>query len=45
MEFQYEYAGKSYPVHVKKEGDVYMMGIGENEHEVTMKELKPGYYL
>ncbi len=45
MEFQYEYAGKSYPVHVKKEGDVYKMGIGENEHEVTMKELKPGYYL
>lgn len=45
MEIQYEYAGKSYPVRIKKEGEVFKVGIGDNEFTVTRKEIKPGYFI
>lgn len=45
MEFQYEYAGKSYPVNIKREDDGYKIFIGENEHIVTSREIKPGFLL
>ena len=44
VELQYEYAGKLYPVRIKKNGEEYMVGIGEEEYVVKSKEVKPGYF-
>ena len=43
MEFQYEYAGKLYPVNITRDGDGFRVNIGEDEHKVSYKELKPGF--
>jgi 3-methylcrotonyl-CoA carboxylase alpha subunit len=44
MEFQYEFCGKSYPVHIKKEGDGFRVNVGEEVFEVTSKEIRPGFF-
>jgi 3-methylcrotonyl-CoA carboxylase alpha subunit len=44
MEFQYEFAGKSYPVHIKREGDGYKVTVGEEVFDVTSKEMRPGFF-
>ncbi len=45
MEFQYEYAGKSYPVKMKRDGDHFTATIGDKEYEVSSKEIKPGFFI
>ncbi len=45
MEFQYEYAGKSYPVNMKRDGDHFTATIGEKEYKVSSKEIKPGFFV
>jgi biotin carboxyl carrier protein len=45
MEFQYEYAGKSYPVRIKKEGDGYKIEVEDAAFTVTSKEVKPGHFI
>lgn len=45
MKFQYEFAGKSYPVRIKKDGDAFKIGVGEEEFDVRPKEIKPGFFL
>jgi 3-methylcrotonyl-CoA carboxylase alpha subunit len=44
VEVQYEYAGKSYPVRITKNGDEYKVLIGEKDYLVKSKEVKPGYF-
>ena len=43
MELQYEYAGKLYPVNIKRDGDGFKVEIGEEEYEVGFKDLKEGF--
>ena len=43
MEFQYEFAGKSYPVRIVKDEKSYKISIAEEEFTVTSKEIKPGF--
>jgi len=43
MEFQYEFAGKSYPVRIKKDGNVFRVNVGDEGFNVTSKEIKPGF--
>lgn len=45
MEFQYEYAGKSYPVWIKKDGDGYKVEVEDAAFIVTSKEVKPGHFV
>ena len=45
MEFQYEYAGKSYPVRMKRDGDKFTAIIGEQEYIVSSKEIRPGFFI
>ena len=45
MEFQYEFAGKSYPVRIKKDGDAFKIGVGEEEFDVSSKEIRPGFFV
>ncbi len=45
MEFQYEYAGKSYPVWIKKDGDGYKVEVEDAAFAVTSKEVKPGHFI
>jgi 3-methylcrotonyl-CoA carboxylase alpha subunit len=45
MEFHYEYAGKSYPVRIKKDGDSFRTIIGDKEFVVKSKEVKPGFFV
>lgn len=45
MEFQYEYAGRSYPVRIKRAGEGFNVDIGEEEYAVTAKEIKPGFFV
>ena len=44
MEIQYEYAGRSYPVRIKRAGEGFNVDIGEEEYAVTAKEIKPGFF-
>jgi len=43
MELQYEYAGKLYPVNIKRDGDGFKIEIGEEEFDVGFKDLKEGF--
>ena len=45
MEFQYEYAGKSYPVRIKRDGEAFKVDVGDEEFAVTSKEIKSGYFV
>lgn len=45
MEFQYEYAGKSYPVRIKKDGETFKVGIGDDEYAVRSKLVREGNYI
>lgn len=45
MEFQYEYAGKSYPVRMTRNGDKFTALIGEKEYVVSSKEIRPGFFI
>jgi len=45
MEFQYEYAGKSYPVRMTRDGDKFTALIGEKEYNVSSKEIRPGFFI
>lgn|GEM_PF-432928 len=44
MEFQYEFAGKSYPVHIKRDGKGYKVTVGEEVFDVSSKEIRPGFF-
>ena len=43
MEFQYEYAGKLYPVNITRDSDEFKIEIGEDEYQVSYKEVKAGF--
>ncbi len=45
MEFQYEYAGKSYPVRMSRNGDGFTALIGDKEYDVSLKEIRPGFFI
>ena len=45
MEFQYEYAGKSYPVKMTRDGDKFTALIGEQEYSISSKEIRPGFFI
>ncbi len=45
MEFQYEYAGKSYPVRMTRDGDKFTALIGDKEYNVSSKEIRPGFFI
>ncbi|MCK5038903.1 MAG: biotin/lipoyl-binding protein [Thermoplasmata archaeon] len=45
MEFQYEYAGKSYPVRMARDGDRFTATIGDKKYSVSSKEIKPGFFI
>ena len=45
MEFQYEYAGKSYPVRMTRDGDKFKATIGDKEYIVSSKEIEPGFFI
>ena len=44
MEFQYEYAGKLYPVNISRDGDGFRIGIGEDEYHVDYRERQAGFF-
>lgn len=44
MEFQYEYAGKLYPVSISRDGSGFRIGIGENEYHVDYSEPNTGFF-
>jgi len=45
MEFQYEYAGKSYPVRIKKDGEAFKVEIGDDEFAVRSKLVREGHFI
>ena len=45
MKFHYEFAGKSYPVRIKKDGNAFTVGVGDDDYAVRSKEVRPGHYI
>ena len=45
MEFQYEYAGKSYSVRMTRDGDRFTATIGDKKYSASSKEIKPGFFI
>ena len=45
MEFQYEYAGKSYPVKMTRDGDVFKAIIADKEYSIRSREVEPGFFI
>ena len=44
MEFHYEHQGKQYPIKISRDGEAFIVNVGDKTFHVECKEPKPGFF-